>query len=207
MKTYIGKTASLFVVLVIAMLATGISYAMWSKNLYIDGTANTGELDWGFIGASCLDTSGNDYHCRDGFTGPPPYYGMGDKDVGSTGVTITDPHTVTVTLTNVYPSYFTSVDVDAQNTGTIPLIIDRVVIDGHVQRKLPTQVIRLDLNGDGIEDVEIKWGDGFGTQLDPGDLSPTMSFWIHILQGAPQGQTFGFTIEIVAIQWNEYIPP
>jgi hypothetical protein len=201
------KLITIPLLLVFALAAIGFAYAQWSKTLYINGTANTGELDWEFIGASCLDTSGNDYHCRDGFTGPPPFYWMGDKNVGSTGVTITDPHTATVTLTNVYPSYFTSVDVDAQNTGTIPLIIDRVVIDGNVLRKSPTPVIKLDLSGDGINDVEIKWTDGFGTQLNPGDLSPTMTFWIHILQGAPQSQTLSFTIEIVAIQWNEYVPP
>jgi hypothetical protein len=202
-----NKAFMLFAVLMVALMLVGVSYAMWSKTLTINGEVNTGVLDWEFVAASCFDTSGNDYHCRDGFAGPTPLFWMGDKDVGSTSVSITDPHTVTVTLDNVYPSYFTSVSVYAQNTGTIPLIIDSVIIDGHVLRKSPTPIIQLDLDTDGKDDVEIWWGNGFRVQLEPGDMSPEMSFWAHFLEDAPQGVTLTFTIEIVAVQWNEYVPP
>ncbi len=132
---------------------------------------------------------------------------MGDKDVGSSSITITDPHTVTITLNNVYPCYFTMASVYAQNTGTIPLIIDKVIIDGNVENSFPTYPIQMDLDGDGTDDIEIWWKDGFGIQLEPGDDSPEMSFWIHILQGAPEGATLYFTIEIVGIQWNMYGVP
>jgi len=46
--------------------------------------------------------------------------------------------------------------------------------------------------------------------LEPGDDSPEMSFWIHVLQDAPQGATgatLRFTIGIVAVQWNKYVQP
>jgi hypothetical protein len=202
------KYSAIPILLVFALAMIGLVYATWSQNLYINGTVNTGELDWEFVGASCLDTSGIDYHCRDGFAGPPPLFWMGDKDVGSTSVEITDVHTVTVTLSNVYPCYYTSVSVYAQNTGTIPLIIDNVTIDGHEFRKTtPPAIAQLDLDGDGDYDVEIWWKNALGTQLHPGDYSDEMSFWVHVLQGAPQGETLSFTIKIVAIQWNEYVPP
>lgn len=199
-----AKILALPVIVVLGLLPTGV--ACWSKTLHISGAVNTGTLDWQFVGASCLDTSGKDYHCRDGFAGPPPLFWMGDKDVGSTTVGITDPHTVTVTMTNVYPSYFTSVSVYAQNTGSIPLIIENVVIDGKWILEAPATV-RLDLDGDGDNDIEIWWGDAIGSQLHPGGYSQEMSFWVHVLQGAPMHATLSFTIGIIAVQYNESTHP
>lgn len=198
--------------LMLALVTVGFAYAHWSQTLYIDGSVATGELDWEFVVASCEDDEigEKDYNCRDGFALPSPIFWEVDKDVGRTTVAIVDPHTVTVTLTNVYPSYFTSVSVYAHNTGTIPLIIDKVILKDDVTveiRKMPSPIVKLDLNNDGKKDVEIWWLNGFGVQLEPCDMSPEMSFWIHILQDAPQGATLTFTIEIVAIQWNMYVPP
>ena len=115
-------------------------------------------------------------------------------------------------LNNVYPSYFTSVSFYVHNCGTIPLIIDKVLIKNQTHtvaelRKVPAPVVRLDLNGDGKDDIEILWGDNFGVQLHPCDTSPEFSLWVHVLQGAPQDATLSFTIEVVAINWNEYVPP
>jgi hypothetical protein len=201
------KTMSLFAVMMISLLVVGLSYAVWSKTLTISGEVNTGSLDWQFVAASCLDTSGNDYNCRDGFAGPPPLFWTSDKDVGITSVEITDPHTVTVTLANVYPSYFASINVYAVNTGTIPLIIDKVLIGDVEIRKSPTPIVKLDLNEDGMEDIEIWWLDGFGAELKQGEMSPAMTFWAHILEDAPEGATLTFAIEVVAVQWNMYVPP
>jgi len=196
-------------VVMLGLLSTGLAYAHWSETLFVNGQVDTGELDWQFTSAIIIDTTGPDYHCRDGFAGPPPEYWIGDKDVGSSSIEVdpTDPHIVTITLNNVYPCYFTMASVYAQNTGTIPLIIDSVIIDGTVLNDFPTYPVQLDLNGDGYDDIEIWWKDGFGTQLEPGDPSPEMSFWIHVLQPAPQGTELNFTIEIVAVQWNGYVPP
>jgi len=193
--------------LIVALVITGFAYAHWSKTLTIIGTVNTGELDWQITDVSCLDTTGYDYHCRDDFAGPAPRFWMGDKDVGNTSCGITDSHTVTVNLTNVYPSYYTSVSVYAHNTGTIPLIIEKVVIDTTEITAYPYPIVKLDLNGDLKNDIEIWWRDGIGTQMHPCEDSPEMSFWIHVLQDAPQGETLSFTIKIVAIQWNEYVSP
>ena len=189
-------------VLMLGLLMTGFAYAHWSQTIYIEGSVASGTVDWEFVGAGCWDTSGNDYHCRDGFAGSPPIFWMGDKDVGSTSCAITDPHTVTLTLTNVYPSYFTSVSVYAHNNGSIPLIFDNVIIDGVIIREDPAPVVRLDLDGDDNDDVEILWGDGFGEQRENCEWWPEMSFWIHVLQDAPENATLNFTIEIIAVNWN-----
>jgi len=197
-------------VLMLGLLSTGVAYAHWSQMLYIGGSVASGDVDWEFTEAFILDTTGDDYHCRDNFEGPSPRSWMGDKDVGSSSIEITDPHTITITLTNVYPCYFTMASVYALNTGTIPLIIDNVIIDGNLLRSFPTYPIQLDLDGDGLDDIEIWWKDSFGFQMEPGDDSPEMSFWIHVLQDAPQGATgatLRFTIGIVAVQWNKYVQP
>lgn len=202
------KYMAIPMLLVLALLITGFAYAHWSESLYISGTVNTGELDWEFTATSCLDTTGIDYHCYDGFEPATFWPDPEGKDVGSTSCIITDPHTVTVTLTNVYPCYYTSVSTYAHNTGTIPLIIDKVIIDGNVFREeIPRAQVALDLDGDGLYDIEIWWRNGFGTQMHPCDDSPEMSFWLHILQDAPEGVPLTFTIEIVAIQYNMYVPP
>lgn len=201
------KTMVLPALLILSLFMAGLAYGLWSDTLLLSGTVATGEVEWEYSSTSCLDTTGFDFHCRDGFVGTPDFW-MGVKDVGSTTVAITDSHTVTVILTNVYPCYFTSVSVYAVNTGTIPLIIDSVDINGvTLLRDYPTPVVGLDLGGDSRDDVEIWWGNGFGVQLHTGDRSPEMSFWIHVLQDAPQGAALTFTISLTAVQYNEYVPP
>jgi hypothetical protein len=194
-------------IVMLGLISSGVAYATWSMTLHISGTVNTGDVNWKFASVVCLDhTPGeNDFHCYDNFEGS--VFWQGDKDVGITSCSITDDHTVTVTLTNVYPCYFTEVSMYAISTGSTPIIIDNVIIDGNVLRSYTDNVYRLDLNGDGKPDIEIWWGNGFGTQLHQNQRSPEMSFWIHVLQSAPQDATLSFTIEIVAVQYNEYIPP
>jgi hypothetical protein len=203
------KSISLFAVCMLAMLMVGISYSMWSRTLYINGTVYTGILNWEFTSCSALDTDPgtHDYHSNDGFAGWS--FWQGDKDVGNTSVAIVDPptnHTVNVTLNNVYPSYFTSVSVYALNTGTVPLIFANVTVDGHVFGNIPTPRIQLDLDHDGTNDTDFWWGDGIRSQIDVGYPSGELSFWIHILEGAHQNATLSFTIQLTAVNYNEYVP-
>lgn len=193
------KLVMLPTLVMLALLMTGFAYAHWSQNLYIVGNVDSGVLDWQFTFASAMDEVGNDWNCGDNFA-PDPW--RVDKDVGSTTIAITDPHTVTMTLTNVYPSYWTSASIYARNTGTIPLVIENAIVDGVVVTHWDMKV-RLDLNDDGKNDIEIWWkANIFGLQLEPGDPTPETGFWVHVLQDAPQGETLEFTIGIVAVQWN-----
>lgn len=192
---------------VVGTLATGVAFAHWLESLLLTGSVATGVLDWQFTGVNHLDpgppSSVPDYHCRDNFEGPPPYFWMGDKDVGyTTAAIMADPHVIKVTLENVYPSYFNSISVYMKNTGTVPLIIEKALIDGAVVMNFNTKV-RLDLNGDGENDLEIWWrANIFGVQLEPGEDGPETSFWVHVLQGAPRGANLDFTIELLAVQYN-----
>ena len=145
----------------------------------------TGELDWEFVDVTAIDLE-------------PP-----EKDIGSTTATITAPDIVTVAMENVYPCYLAEVSVWAHNSGTIPLVIEKVVIGGtEITGEPPYPVIQLDLNEDGDNDIEIWWEDSIGYQIDPCDNSPEMSFSVHVLEGMPQEGTLNSTIEIVAVAWN-----
>lgn len=194
-------------VLMLGLLMGGLAYANWSETLYISGSVATGDLDWEFIGVTFLDPDYGvpDRHCNDGFTGIPPFW-IGDKDVGYTYAEIdpTDPQIITVTLYNVYPSYFNEISVYAHVTGSTPLIFGKVVIGEEEITATPAPVVGLDLDGDGLDDIEILWGNSLGEQRENCEIFDEMSFWIHVLQDAPQGETLSFTISLVGVQWNEY---
>lgn len=207
MTTKIGKTAMPFLALMLAMAMIGTAYAMWSKTLYVYGYVDTGELDWEFIHPFTYTDHGLDWTSDDGLINVRQL----DKDVGSTAYRFIDSDgdgdndILEVTMKNVYPSYYEHMSFWVRNNGTIPLKIKKVIIDG--QEFTAPFYVKLDLNGDGKDDVEIYYGDSFGVQLHPYPTIPykaDISFEIHVLQGAPQGETLSFTIEIVAVQWNEY---
>jgi len=98
----------------------------------------------------------------------------------------------------------------------MPLHFERVIIGIAGDPVAPTviettvsiPVVKLDLDQDGDNDIEIKWGDNIGLQMHEGD-EHELSFLIHILQGAPQGETgtLKFYVKLEAVQFNESIHP
>lgn len=213
------KVVILSLMSILGLALLGLCFAHWSKTLAVSGTVNTGKVDWELTSFAILDkyapppykpTSTPDYNSGDGFIGD---FWEVDKNVGwGKGKLVDtdgdgDKDTLILNFRNVYPSYFNSVSLYARNNGSIPMIVDTVWINGVKIRKSPSPVVKLDCNGDGQSDVEIWWGNGFGTQIDPGDRSPQMSFWFHVLQEAPQGAQLDFSIAIEAIQWNKYVAP
>lgn len=107
MKT---KMTAIFAILMIALMAVGTVYALWSKTLYIDGTVNTGTLDAEWSKGSCWDTesAGHDYSS------------ISCEIVGDT---------LYVTIMNAYPSIDYYCEIDIHNSGTIPLHISSIGID------------------------------------------------------------------------------
>lgn len=108
MKT---KMAAVFAALMIALMAVGVSYAMWDKTLYINGTVNTGEVNAIFTTATCTEV--------------PEAEG---KDVGSCTVEGAGTQTLTVTILNGYPCYGCTVDFTVDNTGSIPVKVQSLTV-------------------------------------------------------------------------------
>ncbi|BEP18296.1 hypothetical protein PYJP_16480 [Pyrofollis japonicus] len=219
----IALTASTIAVLAISVLA---AYAMWSQQVSVTGTINTGELDWEFVGGSLAymdacglvpgygNYAGNDWNAS---YYPEPGSIQLDKDAGCTNVTLLDTDgdgdydALNITLHNVYPWYYTHIAFKAHNNDDIPLKIWRVTIEGpyssetyyELNEQELQQGVELDLTGDNQPDITVWWGDNFGTQLHYCQ-SADISLDITVLQTAPQGSTLSFIVKLDAIAWNEY---
>jgi hypothetical protein len=223
------KIGVLALLLVLAFGASGIGYAHWAQTLYVDVTAETGILCWGFeegtleaikdtdVPPPNQDPANWDWGCEVGFYGPP---WQTDKNVGYVEVELLDDkgcdhkgyklfETAKITLHNVYPCYFNDFHVWVANGGTIPIIVETIRITD------PSGTTELS-NGEHYwnQFMEIIWGDALGEQIDPCQ-SREVSFKFHVLEegdvpetgadpvaGAQPGQTYEFTIELVGVQWN-----
>ncbi len=208
MKRNTGKTAALFIVSIMALASTGAAYALWSDELYINGTVETGTLCGAFTDASISDpysASGEhiDKNCNDSFvnirdSNPPKDVGWMTEDISADGKTLT------VTFNNVYPGYYGNGNYHLENCGTIPWHFDHLNL--YVNGIYITTI-----TGSGTywyaEDYhfEIYFEVLGGAQVHPDNILPylDLSFGVHIFQGAEQGATYTFTLEPVVIQYNE----
>ena len=201
-----SKTAvpAIATITLIALAIVGFTYAHWSETLWLNGTVTTGTLCAEFVDVSNKDL-GLDWNCDDGIN----RFWQIDKDIGSTAVRIVNKpddcnDTIELTMNNVYPSYYENIEMHVHNCGTIPWKIVRVNFTTPYEQKSITGVayLTLDMSGDGKADVEIKWGNSFGMQVDPCH-EVELSFKIHVLQNAPQDTAMSFTVTIIMINWNE----
>jgi len=204
------KFMAIPIFLIIALVLMGFAYAHWEKIVTINGKVTTGEVCWEFEEGSIIqrdpyDPPTKDSTCDPGFTNPRWL----DKNVGYTNVTVLDQdgdgcnEILDVKMVNVYPCYYEHIAFWVHNCGSIPIKIWKVIIGGQAFYALPIYM-QLDLNNDGKADIEIKWGDNFGVQIEPCQTITDISFDVHVLQPAPPDTTLHFTIEFVAINWNEY---
>jgi len=208
------KLTVIFATMLIALSLAGLTYALWSKTLYIDGYIWTEELDWEIEDNSVTlkdDIGDDDWTCDSTMTPPLVIENITelDKDVGNTTWLLIDSDldgdwdTLNITVNNVYPCYYQHVDFWVHNNGDVPLKIWKVIIAGNEYYENDNPIVCLDLDGDFDYDIIIRWGNSFGDQIEYCE-SKNMSFDFHILQPADEGDIYSFTIQLVAIQWNEY---
>jgi hypothetical protein len=219
MKQRINKITVIFIILLFALSSISIAYAAWTDTIMIDGDIDTGELKWELIygphGSS--HGTGPDWNCF--FTLEDYNIGLAPegKDVADTIVeidnTVTHPHTMTVTIENAYPYYYDHITYKVHCYGDIPLKIWKVnfIVNGVIVKTLTEdnywaeRYVYLDLTGEGDPDVEVWWGNPLnGVEQLHYCYDLDRSFEILVLQPAPMNSELSFTIEYVAIQWNEY---
>lgn len=191
MKNRFVKIGMLFLVLTLALAAVGVGYAMWDKTLDITGTVNTGEVDAVWVVVFSNDQPGSL---------DPGYL----KDVAETTVIIDseDAQIVHVTMSNAYPCYLVHFSFTLENVGTIPFIIEDVIV-----------------TGDAAGWLSVVYTDLIGNQIEPWDDPQTEFFFenrgelsldVHVMQENDAGEilpmdaTLNFDIEVVCVQWNEY---
>jgi len=209
MKQRINKMAAVFIASIFALSGLGVAYAAWTDTITIDGTVTTGTLKWELEQPISHADFGLDWNCFFDLNGGT--WVQMDKDVGSTTVELEPgehPHVMTLTFDNAYPYYANHISFAVHSYGSIPLRIWKVnfIVDGTTIETIyaPDQYVYLDLDDDGEDDFEIWWGNSFGEQLHFCD-SRDISFKILVLQPAPQNSQLTFDIELVGIQWNEYV--
>lgn len=204
-------------IILVALATAGFAYALLSQTITIKGTLETGELDWRFVpGYASANDDGLDWNAS---WYPEAGLERLDKNVGNTTVTLKDSDgdgdldTLEVNMTDVYPWYGVHIVFRVHCSGTIPIKIWKAVfkVDNTVVDEIYTddETVLVDLNGDQKDDISIWWGDNFGVQLEYCQ-GRDLSFDIIVLQDCPKSSTLTFTIEFMAIQWNEYennIPP
>lgn len=109
------KSLIVSIILVMALAFSGIAYAAWTDHLFINGTAETGDLDVNFDTDNSL-----------GYGGYPWIS-------GSTGVEYSaqyiDDNTCQVTISQLYPGAEVSLWADMENNGTIPAAFDNAVLN------------------------------------------------------------------------------
>jgi len=98
MKT--AKIGALFLVSVLALAGASAGYAMWSDELYIDGTVNTGTIGAEWSIKRCYDDEAE------------------NKQYSEITADIVED-TMYIIITNAYPCITYSVDFDVHCTGTI----------------------------------------------------------------------------------------
>jgi hypothetical protein len=175
-----NKMIGIAAVLLFALMLAGVSYALWSKTIYINGYVYTGDVDAEFEGAY-------DWEAYDE-TGAviPPEKKTFTVDV-YTDYWTPDAQQLYVDIYDLYPCITVHINYTIRNTGTIPWIVNSTIID----------------TADFPGTVTVTPPGLIGTQVEPdgtinGDLE------VHITNAALEQTGYSFTVSIVVVQWNEY---
>jgi predicted ribosomally synthesized peptide with SipW-like signal peptide len=183
----------MFLILVIALAAVGVGYALWSETLTITGTVQTGEVDVQFSqypAEECIDIQGV-LTCPE-----PPEKAAAANCTVAWSNTSTDPNDnganlLQVTVTGMYPSYHCKVGFDVTSTGNVPVHVWLPKAVGATPAWVATN-------------FQSCYADGF--QLHQGQSTGKCTIDIHFTndQAPPENSgpiTFGWTI--LATQFNE----
>jgi len=188
MKTKTGKTATLFIVGIMALACVSASYALWYEDLIIDGTVTTGTFSAEWSLPEPLEYGDND---------------DGGKDVADiTYIHLIDWETCQVTIENAYPFYEAWFKIGIVCRGNIPLHVKEIIYDG-------PDCIEVWLDPDPLNDP--RYPDGIAQIHQFGEYFT----WVHIRiieddNAEPpidpeQDHTYMFTLTVRTIQYN-YVP-
>jgi hypothetical protein len=251
-KASSAKIGSMFLIMIMALATVGASYALWSETITIKGVTNTGEVDTEFSDYVSNDPPNvlsidptepgswvfPDIHTPTGWDWSGD---RGDKDVGSIDCTFTNSgdgssgnNEMIVNVTNGYPCYYGSVAFSIDNIGTVPVVIQEIVLVEISKNGVPIAYPDLNLIScttlyvdadSGHIDNTFDAGDDFsfhmselavGQQIDApntpvggsatGVTAVPGDLWFHVEQPANELATYDLKITIHAVQWNEYIP-
>lgn len=198
--------AMALVALMVALSSVGFTYTLWADKLEVNGTVKTGEVNAEWSNAFCAE-----FH---NWFGPGPLLPgeFEGKDVGkfTTAIGNDGPNGIndllTVSVTNVYPSYVLDCETELVVKGTIPVKIRGIYLQpgaGLTNCTFPVPP-NSDQNKKMVCDqLTVLYIDGVGSQLHPGDIAAS-SLRFHVEQAASEDFNFyQFHAGICVGQWNE----
>lgn len=218
------KLSTVFMATVVAIAFVGVAYAHWTATLTISGTVNTGSISPVFTDAFTDDDETVNNPDKDsGDTGPDPKepgpssaedpIERHDKNVGSSSATIGEDGSVTITVSDAYPCYWTTAWMDIENQGTVPVKVSSIslTVGGTTEDIEPCTTYYIDFDTGTIDEtpddgddmsIHVTPGDLLDKQIDPGAAETQMDVEIHLLQDAEQDATYTFSITVNLVQWN-----
>ena len=174
----IAKIGSIFLISVLALASTGVSYALWSETININGTVTTGSVNIEFRNIVCGDSE------------------IPEKDAASYIEAIPDKvdgNTLVVTIHDAYPCITYTVDFDLYCAGNVPVHFTGFDINyGNCDPSWITFT--------GLDALDYRYG---GPQMHQYDSAPG-KITIHLDNTATQGTTYTFSATATAGQYNEY---
>ncbi|GBF09371.1 hypothetical protein apy_10960 [Aeropyrum pernix] len=176
----ISKAPAVLMLALLAAAGLGGVFALWDEELTIDVTVETGELD---AALSVHEMGDNE---------------PDEKNVSSISCELDDAHSITVTITNAYPSITYWCEINLENTGTIPLRVQSIEFSDDTISPVALQFGFYD-------DLDLNPPDTFvvGTQLEPGEVGYDYLV-VHLSNDADENETYSATITIQVVQWNEF---
>jgi hypothetical protein len=175
--------------LIAILAAIGVVNGLWSKNLVVSGTVQTGDLkaDWYLV-------TDSDEDCQQSWN--PNFPCPHPKDVGwmTCSIDAEDSQIIHMEVHNAYPSFDADCEVHFRNTGTIPWHMVGFAVDpaGDDTVDPPTGLTNCFVDAQSGQDIvvvcdqmKISYTDNVGIQFDPGTPGAS-SLLIHVQQAAGQ---------------------
>ena len=159
--------------LVVALATLGVGYAAWTQQLTFNGTVETGTVGVNWLDtATCADTD----PLGAGIT-------TGERDS-------TDHKLVHMVIDNGYPGYEGRCFFEHENSGSLPLQIVSLEIQGTTVG--PGTWNDFDLTGNGLNDVSIRVTNGISATYQPGQQGD-IGVRVLVLDDAPMNETLVFS--------------
>jgi hypothetical protein len=221
-RSLLTKGWVLFMLVVMGLGLAGVGYALWSQQLQLEGVVVTDSMEMDYVKQCTDDNERVDCQFVDPLAdplddgndpeGPGPEPLRIDKDIAFCTCSIDEVATnnkIQIHMTDTYPSYWCTTWFSVRNNGTIPVMLDKVILNGTEIEVGPLS--ELDADQDGDNDMEVAVSDlVLCEQQDPdgwcaesGCYDDTGNVEVHILNGADEAETISFELELIYVNWNE----
>jgi hypothetical protein len=161
-----SKLAAIFAVAILALAAAGTAYAAWTATLNFSASVSTGNVDVVFTG---------------GYT----------RTSNNIVVGFSNAHTISVTVSNLYPGWTGTLYIDIYNAGSLPV-------------KAPTLVADVVSDPDNLDNyLTLVINPGGPTTPFNAGATATISLTLTVDSGAPQSATATYS---GTLAFDLYVP-